>query len=280
MSLFNSHTNANENEKRAIFKYFEIIFSKASNLITLNLVYFIFLIPLICSAIYTICLLFDVSAELIQSIYFVHLAVWIMETIPLPVMLILLVISIVAYGPLTAGFTYCIRNIATGKHYWLNDMFSQAKSNFKQGLAFGIIDLTVLSSCVIYLASNTSVLQGGGLLAFRAAQVLSVLITLTYIWIRFYSYTIAVTFDMKIRDIFKNTLIFCVLGFFKNIIATAVSAFIIYTFISTPRVDIILIAVLIFSLCRFTAVFSTYPVIEKYMLKEIEKLQTKNNEIN
>ena len=272
--LINSQSGEKK-EKRAFVKYFEIIFSKASKLITLNLVYFSFLIPLICSAIYAMCLLFDISAAVVQSIYFVHLAVWIMETIPLPVMFVLLVLSVVAYGPLTAGFTYCIRNIVTGKPFWMSDMFSQAKVNLKQGLIFGFVDLIVLSSCCVYLASNTAPLHGSGLFMFRTAQVLSVFITVVYFWIRFYSYTIAVTFDLKIKDIFKNCLIFCVLGFFRNIIAMAVSAFIVFTFVSTPRVDIVLIAVLMFSLCRFTVVFSTYPIIEKYMLKAAEKKESK-----
>ena len=256
-----------EKEKRAFIKYFEIIFSNASKLISLNLIYFLFLIPLLCVSIYTICILFNISPEIIQSVYFMHLAVWITESVPLPVVLTLFVFSAIIYGPLTAGFTYCIRNIAASKHCWVSDMFSKAKTNFKQGLVFGLVDLIVISSCVLYLASNTSMLGGSGLITFRIAQILSVIVTLIYVWIRFYSYTIAVTFDMKIKDIFKNTLIFCVLGFFRNIVAIFVSAFIIFTFVSTPRVDIVLIAVLIFSLCRFTAVFSTYPVIEKYMLK-------------
>lgn len=281
MGPFNSQ-KTNEKEKRAFIKYFEIIFSNASKLISLNLIYFAFLIPVLCVSIYTVCILFNISPEFIQSVYFMHLAVWIMESIPLPVILILFLFSAIIYGPLTAGFTYCIRNIAVSRHCWVSDMFSKAKSNFKQGLVFGLVDLIVISSCLLYLSSNTSVLAGSGLITFRVAQILSVIVTLIYLWIRFYSYTIAVTFDMKIKDIFKNTLIFCVLGFFRNIVAVFVSAFIIFTFISTPRVDIVLIAVLIFSLCRFTSVFSTYPVIEKYMLKNTftEDEKKKNNEEN
>ena len=265
MSSFSQKTN--KKEKRAFVTYFEIIFSNATKLISLNLLYFLCLVPLLCGFIYLICILFNISPEIVQNVYFVHLAVWVTESVPLPVGLILFVLSTVIYGPLTAGFTYCIRNIATAKHCWGSDMFSRAKSNLKQGIILGLADLIVVSSCILYLSSNTSVLGGSGLITFRIAQVLSIIVTLIYIWIRFYSYTIAVTFDMKIKDILKNTLIFCVLGFFRNIVAIVVSAFVIYTFICTPRVDIVLIAVLLFSICRFTAVFSTYPVIEKYMLK-------------
>lgn len=270
-----SNSQRNEKEKRAFVKYFELIFSNASKLISLNLVYFLCLIPLLCVSIYLSCILFDISPEVIQSVYFVHLAVWITESIPFPVILALLIFSIVIYGPITAGFTYCIRNIATSRYCWISDMFSHAKSNIKQGIALGIADLVVVSSCFLYLSSNTSMLAGAGLITFRIAQVVSIVVTLIYVCVRFYAYTIVVTFNMKIKDILKNTLIFCVLGFFRNIVAIVVSAFIIYTFISTPRVDVVLIAALLFSLCRFTAVFSTYPVIEKYMLKNVSADDTK-----
>jgi len=266
-----SSRNSADKEKREIFKYFEIIFSKASKLILLNLIYFICILPIFCAGVYLVCTLFEVSVELIQKIYFVHLTVWITGVIPTPLFFLLLVVSVVCYGPLTAGFTYCIRNIANGEHFWISDMFTRAKSNLKQGIVFGLIDLIVLLSCLLYISADISVLQGGNLFFYQIARILALIIFAIYMWIRFYSYTIAVTVELRIKDIFKNSLIFCVLGFFRNIISTAVCLFVILTFTSTPKVDIALIAALIFSVCRFTAVFSTYPIINKYMLKPTDK---------
>ena len=207
MQLFNSKNDSQQKEKRAVFKYFEIIFSKASKLIQLNLIYFACILPIFCGALYFACIIFDVSAELIEQFYFLHLSVWLTANIPFPVFVILLMVSLILYGPFTAGFTYCIRNIATEKHFWISDFFEQAKKNFKQGIVFGIIDMVVFFSCLMYLAANTSGLEGTQLVVMRITQIFSLIITVLYIWVRFYSYTISVTFELKISDIFKNCFI-------------------------------------------------------------------------
>lgn len=283
MSLFNFNKNTDKNqnkEKRAIFRYFEIIYTKFSKLILLNLMYFACIAPLLCGIIYFTCVIFGVSAQTVQAFFFIHMSVWVTELIPLPVFILLFVVSLAAYGPLTAGFTYCIRNIATGKHFWLSEMFSRAKSNLKQGFIFGIIDITVLFSLILYLASDTSALQGSGFVFYQSAKIIAVIVSVVYFWIRFYTYSIAVTFELSVKDIFKNALIFCVLGFFKNIISTLLIAFVTFTFTSTPKVDLILLATLFFSICRFSVVFSTYPIIEKYMIKATKKAdQSKTEEI-
>lgn len=283
MALFNFKKNTNQNEnkkKRAVFKYFEIIYTKFSKLILLNLMYFACITPLLCGIIYFTCVIFGASAQTVQAFFFVHMAVWITELIPLPVFIVLFIASLLAYGPLTAGFTYCIRNIVTGKHFWMSEMFSHAKSNLKQGLFFGIIDITILFSLILYLASDISALQGASLVFYRGAKILAVIISVIYFCIRFYTYSMAVTFELSVKDIFKNSLIFCVLGFFRNIISILLIAFISFTFTSTPKVDLVLMATLFFSICRFSAVFSTYPIIEKYMLKVTKKAeQSKTEEI-
>lgn len=278
MSFLNKREDGTQKEKRAVFKYFEIIFSKAWTLIKLNLIYFLCILPLFCGALYFICGIFSVSPELIQEFYFLHLSLWLTANIPFPILLVLVVVSAFFYGPVTAGFTYCIRNIATEKHLWISDFFAQVKANFRQGFVFGLADIIVFLSCMLYLAANPGSLEGVNLISVRIAQIVSLIITIVYIWVRFYSYTIAVTFDLKIKDIFKNSLIFCVLGFFRNIIATLVSGFIIFTFISTDRVDIVLIIALIFALCRFTSVFSTYPIVDKYIMKKATEETQKNQD--
>ena len=257
-------TKNNPKKKRALIRYFETIYRKFSKLIQLNLIYFAFILPLVCGAIYFCALLFGLSAEAIQTFFFIHMSVWVTELIPLPIFIVLFLASLVLYGPITAGFTHCIRDIACGKHIWVSDIFKRAKSNFKQGLLFGMIDVLVFISFVLYLSYDMSSFGFFG----TVLKLCAIAITVVYICLRFYTYTIAVTFELSVKNIFKNSLIFSVLGFLGNIIALFVSGFIMFTFVSTPKVDLVLIATLIFALCRFTSVFCTYPTIERYMLKE------------
>ncbi len=257
-------------KKRAFVRYFEILTSKFSKLVLVNLVYFACLIPLISGALLITCTLFGVSAEVVESFFFMHLLVWLASTIAssaLPIAIILFLASFIAYGPLTAGLTFCVRNIVTGRQFWISDLFSRAKSNLKQGITLGLLDSLIFASLVLYLSADFSVVQGGRVVLYNTLRIAAVMISIIYIVARFYTYTIAVTFELRIRDIFKNARIFCVLGFFKNILALLICFVMVCTCVSTPKIDIVLIATIFFSVCRYSVLFTTYPTIEKYMMK-------------
>ncbi len=286
MALFNFKrkdvTPENDNrKKRAIVRYFEILISKFSKLVLLNLAYFACLIPMICGVILLICGIFEVSPEMVETFYFLHLIVWISSKVvsfSAPLAIILFLASLIVYGPLTAGLTYCARNIATGRHIWISDLFTRAKRNFKQGIALGVIDIVLMFSLVMYAAADLSAVQGGMLLFYQIMRIAAFVIALIYFVARFYTYSIAVTFELSIKDIFKNSLIFCVLGFFKNLLAILICFIAVFSFISTPKIDIVLIGTLLFSLCRYSVLFSTYPIIDEYMLKPTQKPEEESEE--
>ena len=279
MSLFNLKRkdvtpDTDKREKRAFVRYFEILIANFMKVVLVNLIYFACLLPLLCGLTTFVCGFLGLSAAAVESFFFVHLFVWLTSVVTSfswVIALLLFVASLIAYGPLTAGLTFCMRNIATGRHIWISDLFSRAKSNLKQGIALGLIDVLVVLSFVFYISSDLSVLQGGGLIFYRVLKILAIAISVIYVVIRFYSYTIAVTFELPIKDIFKNCGIFIVLGFFKNILALLVCFLIIFGFISTPKIDIILIGSLMFALMRYSVIFCTYSVIDEYMIKPNER---------
>ncbi len=254
-------------QKRAFFKYIELFTSRFSKLILLNLAYFVCILPLFCGVIYFLCTMYQIPPELLKPFFLVHLVLYVISYIPGPVALILFLASALAYGPLTAGLTHAVKCIVTEKHIWVSDIFSRAKSNLKQGMFFGILDLAIFFSFLFYTSADLSTLIGGAEIFYKTARILIIIISIIYFMIRFYSYTIAVSFELSVKDIIKNCLIFCVLGFFRNILAIICVFLIVFSFTSTPRIDVVLTAVLLFSLCRFTAVFITYPTVEKYMIK-------------
>lgn len=261
-------------EKRAIVRYFEILVVNFMKVVAVNIIYFTCLIPLLCGITTIVCGIFSLTAEMVESFFFVHLLVWsssfVISFSPV-IAIILFLASLVAYGPLTAGLTFCMRNIVTGRHIWISDLFTRAKSNLKQGIALGLIDIFVLFSFILYISSDLSVLQGGGLVFYQVLRVVAIVISAIYLIFRFYSYTIAITFELSLKDIFKNCWIFTVLGFFKNILSILICFFIIFGFISTPKIDLILIACIMFALMRYSVVFCTYPIIDEYMIKPNKK---------
>lgn len=271
MAIFGAGNNKEDFKKRAIFRFFETIANNFSKLILVNLIYFICILPMFFGAVYFFCVLFiSPESTLVQNSSFIHLTMWALSGIlnfTGPIIAgIIFVLSCIAYGPLTAGLTYCTRNIVQKRVVFVTDIFTKAKENLKQGIILGITDIFVSASFLLYIASDSSVLVGTYALIFKIVKILAVLICIAYLFVRFYTYTMCVTFNLQIKHIFGNAFRFLVLGFFKNLIALLIIALVIVSFLSTPRIDIILIMTLFFSILRFSVQFTTFPIIEKYML--------------
>ena len=263
-----NHSNTKK-KKRALFTYFELFYTKFLKLIQLNCLYFICILPFLLGLTYTVCLLFVnlENAKIIEHFQVFTLFVYLAELIPLYILIPLSVVSAICFGPLTAGLTFCVRNIVSRRPFWISDLFSRAKSNFKQGVILGLIDILVFGSCMLYFKMDI----GSGMNFYSIIKFVAIFIAIAYFIMRFYTYTMVVTFDLSVKDILNNARLFLVLGFFKNLISVAIGLIVLISFISTPVIDIILFFTLYFSLCRFSAVFSTYPIIEKYMLKSKKK---------
>lgn len=273
---YSNNTNKNK-KKRAIFRYFEALYIKLPKIVLIGFIYFLCILPLLCGAIAFTSAALNLSTETIGSFFFINSACWLASWTPQWIAVPLFLISLVCYGPLTAGLTYCMRNLANGSQAWVSDLFSRALSNAKQGIALGATDTIFALSFIFYVSADFSSQQGNALFIYSALKIIAICAAVFYFTMRFYTYVIAVTFELSLKDIYKNSMIFCVLGFFKNLLVFLVFAIVIISFTSTPRVDVFLIATLFFGLCRFSTMFITYPVVKKYMLQP-EKEDNENKE--
>ncbi len=279
MAIFGAGSKKDDFKKRAIFRFFETIANNFSKLILLNLMYFICILPMFFGVVYFFCVLFiSPESTLVQNSSFIHMTMWalggILDFIGPLIACVIFVLSCIAYGPLTAGLTYCTRNIVQKRVVFVTDIFTKAKENLKQGIILGLTDIFVGASFLLYLASDSSALAGNYALIFKIVKILAVLICIAYLSVRFYTYTMCVTFDLQLKYIFGNAFRFLVLGFFKNLIALLIIALVLISFLSTPRIDIILIITLFFSILRFSVQFTTFPIIEKYMLIDNENKES------
>jgi uncharacterized membrane protein YesL len=97
---------------------------------------------------------------------------------------------------------------------------------------------------------------------------------LIYFSMRFYIYLLTLTFDLKIRQIFKNALIFAFLGFKRNflacvgIILTLIINFYIM-WLYTP-IGIVLPLIITVGLCMFMATYAAWPKIKEIMIDPYE----------
>jgi len=182
-----------------------------------------------------------------------------------------IVILIISFGPLNTGITYIMRNIVKGEPLFMwKDFWHAIKKNLKQEFIFGIMDLVfaVVSVHAVYsyyltVMANSSF--GNGIML-----AMSLVICALWIVMRFYIYTLMITFDLSVFQILKNSLIFALLGFKRNLMALIG---IICTIVVNMGImvlylplGIILPFIITISLCMFMGCYASWPKIKEIMI--------------
>ena len=178
------------------------------------------------------------------------------------------------FGPVSIGISYILRNIVRGEPiFFLRDFWYALKKNLRQGIIVGIIDLFLCFMLVydlIFCFNNL----GSYLNSFMLwATVFMILI---YFVMRFYIYTLTLTFDLKIWQIFKNALIFAFLGFKRNtlaLIGIVLTVFINFMILSFYMpIGIVLPLIITVGLCMFMAIYAAWPKIKEIMIDPYEQV--------
>ena len=134
------------------------------------------------------------------------------------VLLALSALAIFTFGPVNVGCTYILRNIFRGEGIFLwHDFFYAIRRNLRQGILCGILD-AVITLLLLYDIFFFNLNYGGHTvlnMMFFAALFMAIL----YLIMRPYIYLMLVTFDLSILKMFKNALLFTVLGVKRNIMS-------------------------------------------------------------
>lgn len=195
-------------------------------------------------------------------------------------------LPIVTFGAATAGFTYILRAFVRHKHAFVfSDYIEAIKKNWKQATIFGIIQLFVSAAwfyaVVFYFRASES--------NFIFLILFGVCIAMGFflLFMHYYIYLMIITFDLKLKQIYKNAFIFACIGIKSNIIITVSIAVIIGILIalmsSFPIIVFIIVIPLIIGLIFPATIglivnFYAYPVIKKYMIDPVLKEQEQNSE--
>lgn len=175
------------------------------------------------------------------------------------------------YGLANAGMACVTRNMARGTPLDLAaDFFGTMKKNWKQAIPLGMLDCFatfMLSFDVVYFYHNS--LNSADIFTLILLFV-SLYIAVIFFMMRFYMYTMMITFDLKLTKILKNAFIFSQLGIKRNLmailgIAVLVILNLILFFVLTP-VGAVLPFIITFALGAFMASFAAYASIKKYMI--------------
>jgi len=193
------------------------------------------------------------------------------------VIAVLALFVLITWGWQSVGATYISRSLVRADPvFTFSDYFRGIKKNLKQGFVIGIIDaivlfLLVFDFCYLY-ATPTDVFSE--ILMFITAGLLII-----YSIVRKYIYLLAITFDMKTFKIFKNALIFTVLGIKRNLVG-ALGSILLLVFNITLGIlclsfnfiiPLMLPLVYFIGLSYYISTYSVYPVIDKYMIEPYKK---------
>ncbi len=184
---------------------------------------------------------------------------------------------IFTFGIVNVGTTYILRNMVKGDPVFIfSDFFYAIRRNWKQALPFGMLDallLALLSFDLVYLYTATSSILTSIFFG------ITLTVTIIYAWMRFYIYIQMVTFDLSIYKLLKNSLIFAMLGFKRNLMATLgillLIAIILFLAIGTGGLllaaAILLPFVFLFSNGAFMSTYAAYFKIKEIMIDPYEE---------
>lgn len=177
------------------------------------------------------------------------------------------------WGWINVGATYCTRNMLKGDPVFItSDFFYAIKRNLWSGILLGIIDFGIIA-ILIYDFVYFSQIGGTFGIDFLYFGICGLCII--YFFMRYYIYLMLITFDIKIKKIFKNALIFSVLGIGRNLmsllgIVILLALNVALLLILWPLgvvVPIIFPMIYLLPSINLLITYGAYPVIEKYMIE-------------
>lgn len=187
-------------------------------------------------------------------------------------------------GPVTAGFTYILRNYAREEHVWLvSDMWQRSKSNFGQAFVVWIVDVFAF---VVLTVAFKFYLGLPGSMSYLACII--AFIALVYIMMHFYIYQLMVTFELKLKDLYKNSILLVFAEAPKNL-AIFVIMVLIHIFVpyfgtvmgNMPLflpIFLLLELVILIAASWFMTNFFVYSTVEKF-IDAAQKSNSRDDEI-
>ncbi len=202
---------------------------------------------------------------------------------------VLFCIPIVTIGPATAAATYVLRNIAREEHtfIWM-DFYDNFKRNFKQAFITGIFDLIASALFVLNLwfylvglANNEAPKY------FYLMLGAAVAIFVFYFIAKMYVYPIIVTFDISVKNAYKNSFIFTGAKLLKNLLFFILKMLVPFALFILPILyaqdwlilyTAIAFVVFFAGFTQYISVFCVWPNIQKYMIDRFKTEEPEDEE--
>ena len=268
-SIFNGTKNGagvakDDREKKPFFKFWEIFFRKFWSLSFLNIIFLMCMLPF--------------AALSVGIFFFLKTSAWsISDNIQLSVIMILLPFAFC--GPFIAATQKITRDFSREIPVFAwSDFFGCIKKNSVQPLVMSIIGYIVFS--LLSVAMPFYYYSDLGFVKYILFGI-CILVFILFLFMQYYLYTMAVTFNLNIKQLYKNAFILSTVTLVRNLIITVVLALYVILFVvvllNTPAFNfffplmLMFLVIIGFSLFSFTVSFVTFPSLKKYIIEPYYK---------
>lgn len=283
MGLFNSYlkpgkgVEKDEPKKKGIFLFIDILVQKFTKLIGANCLLFL-------TSLIWIVLLYIFAAVMLANTGVVSritdaiTAVGGVDaaqtegsvTVMLQLFIAMSIFTLWGSGPSSAAYSFVNRSFTRGEPVWVwSDGKDKFQENFKQGLMVVVIDIVILVFGVNALMFYHSFYKASHSFIWMLLTYLMILVFVIYTFMHPFIYQIMVTFQCKMKDIYKNALLLCLAKLPGTIFVTAVNVAVIVLlfYFMNPVVAALFLAVFGLCITRYVSDFYAARVIEKTILK-------------
>lgn len=189
---------------------------------------------------------------------------------PLMIGLTIAAVAIFAltFGPVMAGLSLNLRSMVKGEPIFMwGDFWHAIKTNLVQSILLGILDIGII---FLLVYGSVFYYQNMGLFVFNVFFLFTLVLLVIYLFMRKYLYLMLVTFELSIPKLFKNALIFSILGAGRNIVSTlgclAVVLINLFVFVTFMPLGLILPFILTIGICLFIDAYAAWPKIQSIMI--------------
>ncbi len=263
--------------------FFEILQRKFWNLVKVNMMFLIFNLPALILGMLVMLMFFPNIFPEAMTDPDALLSDTMLKFILLSV---IICIPMVTVGPAQAGFTYIMRNYAREEHAFLwSDFKDTALKNMKQSLIVGTINFIVTFLLLFSIRAYSALINLGQIpvIIGTVGFAIMILMLVLFACMNLYIYPILITFELSLKQMYKNALIFAVIKFLPNIGILLLSAFIIFLSFGmiipfNPIIGFIPFLFITVSLIGFLTNFYAYPKLKKYIIAHLEEEEDEDEE--
>ncbi len=246
-----SGISKNAPRKKGIRLFFEIFFRKFWKLIEVNMLYFVFFIPIFLVLASLAFIKNDVLSRVCAGIA--------------------LVAFVVCIGPATAGMTKVMRKFVLEQHSFIvTDFFKGFKSNFKMASLVGFVDcLIILSVYASFIVYPILVKQADTKLMY-IPMVITLSLAIVVAMMNYYIFLMMIATNLSFINLIKNSFALAFIALKQNVITfiiTAVTTFGMFWLYDKMRpLFLLLIPFVPVAFLNFVSCFNSYPIIQKFVI--------------